>query len=66
MFITPYYLYHYERREGSLITSWLTQEQADTIRKAFADLTDKSDPPREQQERFQTFLENAIKGRMKP
>lgn len=65
MFVTPYFLYHYERREGSLITTFLTDEQADTIRKALSDLAEKYNPPKETHERCSKFLENAIKGRMK-
>jgi len=65
MFITPFYLYHYERREGSLITTYLTDEQANTIRKALSDLADKYNPPKEVHQRCTKFLENAMKGRMK-
>lgn len=59
-YVTNDYIYHYERREGSLVTVKLTQEEADTTRKALQDLIDKYKPSQETRERCMAFLENAL------
>ena len=57
------YLYHYLWRQGSLVHSYQTDEQADEERAALQALIDRHNPPKEMQDRFFAFLNNAIKGR---
>ena len=63
IFITNKYHYHYLYREGSLVHSYQTGKQAQEERDALQKLIDKYNPPKEMQERFKAFLDNAIKGR---
>ena len=63
IYITNKYHYHYLWREGSLVHSYQTREQADAERAALQALIDKHNPPVEMQTRFFAFLNNAIKGR---
>ena len=62
--ITKCVVYHYIVRGGSLIHGYITDEQADSIRNALADLAEKYNPKPELYARFRSFLDNAIEGRL--
>lgn len=63
-YVTKSYIYHYIRRDGTLVESWLTEEQAATIRKALEDLAERYSPSPTVYERCRAFLENALRGRL--
>lgn len=64
-FIIPEFLYHYERRDDSLINTWLTEEDAKPMRQALADYADRFNPKPEVYGKCLTFLNTAIRSRQK-
>ena len=65
LFITNQCIYRYVRRDGSLLSHWLSEENAEKIRLSLRRLAKEHKAKPEVYERFQRFLDNAIKGRMK-
>ena len=64
-YITDKYLYHYVRREGSLISAGLSEKMADMTRKALWDAAKRHKPSVEVYVRCSAFLNNAIAGKLK-
>jgi len=63
-FITKRYLYHYERRDDSLLSEPLSEEEADVTREALDALAKRYRPKTEVYERCKRFLENALQGKL--
>jgi len=64
-FISTEVVYHYTRRNGSLITGKYTLADAREARDAFASVVLMHNPPELLREQYRTFLENAIRGRLR-
>lgn len=59
------FIYNYNRREASLLSQTLSMQDAEQTRDALAGLADRFNPNPETYNRFQLFLEKALKGRIK-
>ena len=64
-FVTKRYLYHYERRDDSLLSVPLGEEEAEVTRGALRALRGRCGPKPEVYERCRRFLENALQGKLK-
>lgn len=64
-FVTDRYVYMYRRRPDSLVSLNITHEDADAMRKALHDCAEPFHPRPEVYERCVTFLENAMKNRIR-
>lgn len=63
IFVMNKYTYHYMRRDDSLLSKDLTQEQAQQERDALNSFIERFNPPEEIAERCRFFLENAMRYR---
>ncbi len=57
--------YHYTKRDGSLVSSELTEKDEKDVRRAFVNLTTKFHPSREIHERCQRFMDKTLERRHK-
>ena len=63
-FVLNKIVYNYYRHEGTLVSSKLTETQADRMRKSLKDFAAKYNPTQELYDRCMMFLDNAIGGRV--
>ena len=58
--ITDNYLYHYRRRQGSIVDQPFPQEEADALLAAFEELAERYRPQREVYDRCRNFLDGIL------
>ena len=61
--VTKKYAYHYMRRDDSLLSLDMTEEEADEARMALDDFRERYKPKKEVYDRCKRFLENALNGK---